>query len=301
MHRRVKGERDLREGQALRGMADPGRAAEVRQRLLDLALDASTYLRQHRSRAVRVSAALLLATSLAACSPSGSEMPDGTAAVQPLQQEVRQGLPTTPGRYPLESTTVSRDEQGLYQFRWRDGSSPTAQWNPASASLMRLAPGQWDELEVPAQGDPILHLKSTTPIGLTTAAGPELEPTPQPSTGGSTSSSSSSYRSSGAGVRWYPFDAGGSDGARTTSAPAYYDPPRQATIAQGAVRGAIVSTTAPPPSSRVSGLLRSGSTPTGGAASAKAGLTGGNGPSSPSSGWFSQGASRPGGFFGGGG
>ncbi len=274
---------------------DPARAAEVRQRLLDLALDASTYLRQHQSRAVRVSAALLLATSLAACSPSAPAT-SGAPTVEALTQEVRQGLPSAPGRYLLDTTTLARDEQGVYQFRWRDPASLAGQWSPASASLMRLAPSQRDELEVPTQGDPILHLTSETPIGLVPAAGPQVGPTPQPGASGS-STSSSSYSSSGSAVRWYPFDAGSTatTSAPAARAPAYYDPPRQATIAQGAVRGSIVSTTAPPPSSRTSGLLRSAGAPTGGAAAAKSGVAGGA--SSPASGSFSQGSSRPGGSF----
>src|SRR5438445_12674651 len=80
--------------------------------LLDLAYNASSYLRHSPSRAVRASAALLLAASIAAC--SGGTGDDLAAAsggksgavqqvtqAQPLAREVRVGLPDKPGSYPV--------------------------------------------------------------------------------------------------------------------------------------------------------------------------------------------------------
>jgi len=86
---------------------EPARA-RLRERLLDLAYDASSYLRRHAQPAVRVSAALLLAASLAACGSSSRPASGGsrTSAVQPLNQEVRTGLPSAPGRYPIVDGTL---------------------------------------------------------------------------------------------------------------------------------------------------------------------------------------------------
>ena len=68
--------------------ADPH--APARLQLLDLAEDASLYLRRHAEPSVRVAAALLLASSLAACSssPSASTASTLAPAVAPLAQEV---------------------------------------------------------------------------------------------------------------------------------------------------------------------------------------------------------------------
>ena len=62
------------------------RRAALRERLLDLAYDASSYPRLHQSALVRTSAALLLAASLAACS-----LTDRSGAVAPLSEEVPGG------------------------------------------------------------------------------------------------------------------------------------------------------------------------------------------------------------------
>lgn len=122
-------------------LEDPDRSSPLREALLDLAYDAHSYLRHHARSAVRVSAALLVAASLAACGPSSS-VPCGTAAtVQPLSQEVRSGLPTQPGRYPIVPDALGRDVQRVYHFAGRRPGDPASVQNDASASLIRLAQG----------------------------------------------------------------------------------------------------------------------------------------------------------------
>src|SRR5438477_9253982 len=81
----------------------------VAEALLDLAYDVSSYLRHHAKATVRVSAALLLAASLAACGPSAPTPVLSNTAVRPLNQEVQLGLPTQPGRYPVVPSSLGRD------------------------------------------------------------------------------------------------------------------------------------------------------------------------------------------------
>jgi hypothetical protein len=244
------------------------RARELRQALLDLAQGASSYLRYHPDRAVRVAAALLVAASLTAC--DAEEAPEeevvlqesSAAEVAPLAGEIRTGLPTRPGRYALERESLVRDAQGAYHFAWMEPGAPSGARQFASSSLMKLAPSDRDELEVPAQGDPILHLKGDTPIPLVAATSQLVGPTPTPGPSGSTSRTY--YRS-----YWYPFSGG------VTSGPSYYDPPR--TIpASGRVDGGVSSPAPRPPAERTVGLPhavsgRAGGTGTGTAASFKSG------------------------------
>ena len=60
---------------------------------------------QNAKRAVRISAALLVAGSLAACGglPSVPGFSRGDAVVQPLSREVRSGLPEQPGQDLLDT------------------------------------------------------------------------------------------------------------------------------------------------------------------------------------------------------
>src|SRR3954447_23854175 len=69
---------------------DPNAAARLtRERLLDLTYDVSSYLRRHAQPAVRISAALLLAASLAACNgdQDAGDLADAVPTVAPLTQE----------------------------------------------------------------------------------------------------------------------------------------------------------------------------------------------------------------------
>lgn len=234
--------------------------ARAHQRLLDLAEDASLYLRRHGEPSVRVAAALLIAASLAACAPSAPSVSEEAApAVPPLTEEVRQGLPTAAGTYPLASNSVTRDAQGVYGFTWRDPTGP-ATWHQAQASLLRLAQGTDDALEVPPSGDPILRLKPDTPITLPDDDGATPGPTPTP--GGSSSSTTRSSTSGTSGSRsilWYPFPSSTTQASTTTAGqagdsvaattPAYRNPPA-AEPGQGSVRGSSASMTAPSTSAR---------------------------------------------------
>jgi hypothetical protein len=282
--------------------ADPH--TQTRLRLLDLAEDASLYLRRSAEPSVRVAAALLLASSLAACSSSSST---SAPAVPPLTQEVKEGMPTTPGTYPVSADSLTRDAQGVYGFDWRNPTG-AATWNQGRASLMKLAQGPEDTLEVPPSGDPTLRLKPDTPITLPDDTDP-VGPTPTP--GMTTSSTTSSSSSSGSrSLAWYPFLLGGGTTAASTSpgstgaadavaptTPAYRNPPA-AEPGQGSVRGASSLLSAPTSSartwtspSRAAATGQAGGPGSGTAATSRAGVA--SGPAS--------GAARPGssGFSGG--
>lgn len=241
--------------------AAPQRA--LLERLLDLAHDASTYLRLSPQPAVRVSAALLLAASLAAC--SGGEAPptdETTEAVQPLSQEVRHGLPTKPGRYPIVQDSLARDQQGVYRFSWKDPSRADDPGTPATASLIRLLYSGEDVLEIPGSGDPVLHLRRETPVALISSAGDVRE------------TRTTIYRSYG-GPSWYPFYLITSP----HTSPAYYDPPRNIS-SSGPVRDSVVSSAPRPAAERTVGLSgavsgRAGGTGAGTAVSQRTGSLGG--------------------------
>lgn len=281
--------------------ADPH--AQTRLRLLDLAEDASLYLRRSAEPSVRVAAALLLAASLAACSSSSSTSASSTSAdapaVPPLTQEVKEGLPPSPGTYTVSPNSLSRDAQGVYGFSWRNPTG-AATWNQGRASLMKLAQGTEDTLEVPQDGDPTLRLKPDTPITLPDDDGPAGGPTPTPRTSNASTSGSSS--SGNRSIAWYPFFTGGgtstastSPGSSTTDSvapttPAYRNPPA-AEPGQGSVRGASSSLSAPTSSART------WTSPSRAAATGQAGGPGSGTAASSRSGastTTAQGASRPG-------
>jgi hypothetical protein len=206
--------------------------------LLDLANDASAYLRKHGKRAVRVSAALLVAGSLAACSglpalPGASQ--GGGSVVQPLSSEVRTGMPAEPGRYRVTDSSVSRDSQGIYRFTWISPDGPRT----ANVSRLRLAQSEDNVLEVPASGDPILYLRPQNGIPL----------------GGG---------SSGTYGTWYPFYGIGS------STPAYFDPPTRALAPGSTVRGSSISSAPTSPGERTVGAPHSVSGRAGGTGSGQA-------------------------------
>jgi hypothetical protein len=245
-------------------------SALARERLLDLAYDVSSYLRHHSQPAVRISAALLLAASLASC--SGEESPDDSGeppeTVAPLTQEVRQGVPTAPGRYDVVDRSIRRDPQGVYHFLWRDPGDTSGADHSASISLLKL--GETTSapyLEVPSSGDPILHLGRDTQVAL----------------------SSTEYRQTSGGyfgpsfVYWRPFYVG------TGYYPGYYDPPIRTVPSSGTVDGSNVSTAPRPAAERTVGLSRAvsgraGGTGSGTAASNRAGADVSSGKSSVSSG-----------------
>lgn len=257
----------------------------------ELALRVASFVRDRGDRPARVAVALLLAAStasLVACSDGSADVADEIdAAVQPdvgpLAQEVRTGLPARPGRYPL-AEGIGRDPQGVYHFSWRDSQS-SGPSQLASASLVRLAAGERDELEVPEGDTPILHLRSETPIQLVDTSGVanEGQATPTPS-----------MRSGGGGFFypfgvWYPFF-----GTGYVRGPIYRDPPL-VTTASGTpeLRGARTSTTPAPPAERVTsprGLKHavSGMNRGTGAGTAATGKSGA-GASPPRSGGFSTG------------
>ena len=271
--------------------------AQIRLRLLDLAQDASLYLRRSADPSVRVAAALLLSASLAGCVvppsvfiPRPSSAPE--PAVPPLTQEVKQGLPASPGDYPVSSNSLTRDAQGVYGFSWRNPTG-AATWNQGRASLMKLAQGTDDTLEVPQSGDPILRLKPDTPITLPNDENPVG---PTPGTSNASTSSSSSSSSGNRSIAWYPFLAGGGTTTASTSpsstdtvaatTPAFRNPPA-AEPGQGSVRGASSSLSAPTSSART------WTSPARAAATGQAGGPGG-GTAATSRAGVAQGASRPG-------
>lgn len=241
-------------------------ATQMLERLLDLAHDASSYLRHHHQAAVRTAAALLLAASLAACSPSSPNALEDEIA--PLTEEVRSGLPAGPGRYPIQPQSIRRDSQGIYYFGWQEPGGAT--WNQASVSLAQLVQDQTDELEIPASGDPILHLREDTPIALADSAGDLATPTAGTPTTQSTGSSGGGF----AFIPWFPFY--GSTGA---SSPSYRNPPATSSDSS-AVRGSTASASPPTAAARTSGLPHAVSgqargTGSGTAASGKSGATSG--------------------------
>ena len=259
--------------------------------LLDLAYDASSYLRAHAKHAVRISAALLVAGSLAACGglPSFPGSGQGSsAAVQPLSQEIRSGLPSQPGRYAVSDSSLVRDQQGVYHFNWNSlagpGGGPAGQSGTATVSRLRLAQADNTILEIPQQGDPILYLRPQASIPLVS------------------NTTGSGYRGYGT---WYPFYSGGYRGT------GYYDPPSRAVSQGGSLYGSNASSAPAAPGDRTVGLPhtvsgRAGGTGSGSAASQKSGAGigksssgGGAGAAAAKSGGFSSG--RGGAGSGGGG
>ena len=224
----------------------PDRLKDLREALLDLAYDAHSYLRHHARSAVRLSAALLIAASLAACGPSRG---DTFSPVQPLSGEVRTGLPSQPGRYPIVNGTLGRDQQGVYHFAWRRPTDPTTTRNFASVSLARLAQSSTSEIEVLPQGDPVLYLPADAAIPLVNGVDDVR--------------SGSAF--GGFFPYWYPF-VGGYRGS------GYYDPPTR-TASGTSVNGATVSTSPAPAAYRVIGLSRAVSGRAGGSGAGTAATT----------------------------
>lgn len=258
-------------------------------RLLDLAYDASSYLRRSASPAVRASAALLLAASLAACSgsgddglgPTGGKSGSQTTTVQALTREVRTGLPDKPGRYLVHSDSIGRDQQGVYFFAWRDQNEPAEARHAASVSLLRLLQAEENALEMPDQGDPVLRLRKDTPIQLVEATRPQGQGT--------------TTVQQGSMMPWFPFLLMSSLNPR----PVYYNPPPQV-AAGGRIEGSRPSTTPPLPAERTIGVQHAvsgksggtgaGTAVTGRVGSSTSGTGSGSAVSAPKSGGFSSGS-----------
>ncbi|MBM2810471.1 MAG: hypothetical protein HW416_1230 [Chloroflexi bacterium] len=259
------------------------RRSVLSESLLDLAYDVSSYLRKNKQPIIRLSAALLLAASLSACGDEDAAVNDDepaqVEAVAPLTTEIRAGLPTRPGQYPIVENTVRRDGRGVYYFSWREPAETSGPGHQATVSLLRLAEAGSNYLEVRDQGDPVLHLRSNTPVELSA----------QDLTG-------TGHVSSGLGgpgfVFWHPFYVMG-----PTYGPGYYSPPTRVITSSGAIQGSTVSTTPPAASDRVVGASRAvsgraGGTGAGTAASQRAGVStdsgGKSGVAAPKSGGFSS-------------
>jgi hypothetical protein len=251
---------------------DPPVRTYLRELLLDLANDASAYLRRHAQPTVRISAALLIAASLSACSGAGPTpfACNGVGgAVQPLSQEVRSGIPAAPGLYSIQPNSLSRDGQGVYHLSLLSGGGVS----PASVSRLRLVQSDSDALEVPATGDPILHLRSQASVPLCEQHG--------------------AYYGA-----WHPFY-----GIGPFSSPAYYDPPSRAVSSGGTVNGSHISSAPSAPGDRTVGAPgsvsgRAGGTGSGSAASIKSGAgvsSSGGGAAAAKSGGFSGGHAAGGG------
>lgn len=234
---------------------ESGQAADrayVLEQLLDLAYDVSSYLRRQSRPVIRVSAALLLAASLAAC---GAEPSPATDQGSALSQEVKTGLPTRPGVYQIVPNSIARDSRGVYHFSWLEPGT-TGSGTPAALSLARLTRSNTNQLEIAENGDPVLHLREDAPIALASTVS---------HTYGST------YHGGGY-VYWYPFPVGG-----TYYGSGYYDPPaRTIPSGGGTISGANHSTQPLPPAQRTFGVSsavsgRAGGTGSGTAATSKSG------------------------------
>jgi hypothetical protein len=267
---RSKQRRERKQAARAAAAAARGKLAAVRRRLLELAQDVRSTLRLSPNPAMRMAAALLLAGSMAACiemdPPEAlTDAPlEQVVEVQPLAQEVRSGLPLEPGTYPLKGDQVRRDPQGVYYFAWRGKDDPADRWRDASASLVRLKSDSSVALEVPASGDPVLHLKSDTPVMLSSVGGgPVATPTP----GGASHASYMYY-----GRPWYPL-------YHPISVPSYYDPPRTVAASTTEVRESRPSTAPKAAAERTASVPaasgRAGGTGAGTAVSSKAGVSNG--------------------------
>ena len=276
------------------------RRVEILRRQQTLAERVVSFLRDGGPdpRAGLAAGALLLATAGGAFAYDVANEPPvesvELAPVRPLTQEVRTGLPTAPGRYPVESDSVSRDAQGVFRFSWLDSAGAG---QAAAVSLLKQAPGDADELEMPARGDPTLYLREDTPIKVIAQ---EAQPSASTSTSSSTVRSSSGFGGGPVFVHvgnWYPYTGS------YTRTPAYRAPTSSSPDG-GSYTGSTESASPSSPSARtisvpsrvdaVSGMARG--TGAGSAVSAKSGVTvGRTSVSAPRSGGFSSGAKGSGG------
>jgi hypothetical protein len=239
--RRSAVERRLERGGATRPPV-PVRA-EMLRRQRGLAERVTSYLRdQNPTYGLTVGALLLVAAGGALVYDLAFEQTEQVplAPVQPLAAEVKEGLPTKPGRYNVDPESVTRDARGVYRFGWYDPAVIGGAPQPAAVSLLKLAPDEErDEIDIPAQGDPTLYLRQSTPIGIIAETAQTATATTTP-----TASTTSSTRTS-SGVRgpgfvylstWYPYDGG-----TYTRTPAYRQPPIDGQVTSAVYRGTVDS------------------------------------------------------------
>lgn len=263
----------------------PDRLAAARGRALlelsALAEDVAAHLRRHGSPAVRVSAALLLTASLAACatptatSPAGSTAADGRTS--PLKGEVKGGLPTQAGKYPILADQVFRDRKGVFEFTWLDAQQQPHNAYTSDVKLADVGQGGKAELEIPSGGGtPVLHLPNDQKIRVIEDSAAAQNP--------STTYVQHSYPWTSS---WLPFAAGMLVGnLLSPGVPGYYYPPPGSYSAGSTISGGSVRTTPAPPQDRVIGLRsavagQSGGTGAGSAVTNKLGRSVGTGSTSP--------------------
>ncbi|HEX2170818.1 MAG TPA: hypothetical protein VHL09_00025 [Dehalococcoidia bacterium] len=279
-----------------RRSAPVDRLAAVRGRALlelsALAEDVAAHLRRHASPTVRVSAALLLTASLAACA-SGSATPttssDPAASdgrTSPLQGEVKGGLPSSPGRYPILDDQIYRDRKGVFEFTWLDDQRQPHTAYTSDLKFAEVAQGANTELEVPSGGGtPILHLPSDRDIKLIEDSQAAANP-----------SSSYVQHSYPWTSSWVPFAAGMLVGnLLSPGVPGYYYPPPGNYSVGQTIRGGSVRTTPAPPQDRVIGLRsavsgQSGGTGAGSSVTNKLGRSAGTGATGATGGTGQSGA-----------
>ena len=250
-------------------------------RLLALGDRVAATLRQNAARRLHQAASLAVIGTLvlftAACDESSgfgeSGVPDDEIALvqtQELQAEVSNGLPSDRGQsYPVKVDSLSRDDRGVYYLEWQNAQ--TGEYTAAQISNLRLklAEDGKTALEMPAQGDPILHLDGNTPIALvwpaemlTPTADATVTVTPTTGTASGYHNQVAShypayyhggYHSSG----WLPFAIGTMVGRSTAGTAGNVDPSAavasyrnpsvgQALVPNQPLTGSVSSQTAPP-------------------------------------------------------
>lgn len=246
------------------GGPSPVRREEVLRRQAGLAERVASFLRDQGqdARVGLAAGALLVAAAGAALIYDVATEPTlesvELAPVVPLTQEVREGLPAAPGTYRVNPESVTRDAQGVHRFGWYE-PGPAGPERLAAVSLLKLAPGESDKLEVPAAGDPILHLRESTPVQMVAAAAAPA------GTASSSGTTSTSRPTGGYGYHpiwignWYPYTGS------YTREPVYRSPPTR-TLDGRAVGGSIESRApvqpaqrtiaVPPRADAVSGMAR---------------------------------------------
>jgi hypothetical protein len=231
----------------------PGVRREVLRRQAGLAERVASFLRDQprRDRLGAAAGALLVAAAGAALvveagQPGTTVETVDLAAAEPLAQEVREGLPTAPGKYRLYPDSVQRDQRGVYHFDWEDPAGGTPLRRSASASLLRLAPGDVDELEVVADGDPILYLREDTPVGMVAETAESASTASADGATGTTATGAGSGRTFVWLGSWFPYQGG------SYSRTPVYRYPAERTIAPGErLIGGVEAAQPPPPTSRV--------------------------------------------------
>ncbi|HEV8636889.1 MAG TPA: hypothetical protein VG370_21940 [Chloroflexota bacterium] len=237
-----------------RRLARPSPAVrrEVLRRQAGLAERVASFLRdQPRRDRVGIAAGALLVAAAGAALVYDVQRPGeqvetvDLAAAEPLTQEVREGLPTAPGRYRVYPDSVQRDQRGVHHFDWEDpaGGGATPFRRQASASLLRLAPGDVDELEIVPQGDPILYLREDTPVGIVAETAESAGSTGSGVGGGGGGGGGRTFVWLGS---WYPYQ-----GSYVSRTPLYRRPSESAIAPGERLVGGVEAAQPPSPTSRV--------------------------------------------------